>query len=358
MEFRSSVRRLLGAASLTVAMAAACTAGATPTPVPQTTGTPSPGGSDLQTLIDGAKSEGKITLYTTLDPENGKLLSDLFEQTYPGVTIEWVESNTNPLVQRILTEAKAGTQIADAVQTGDFTVYNFIRENLLDTFSVPEQSSSAVLKAIHHPEGYWTGYELIGAGVAWNTQRVTNPPKTWDDLADPRFANQIILNPDDVDVYTPVGVHKFKGEGAFKTWLDKVAANKPTFQEGHDNVAGVLAAGGAGVYGTAFLNNIAKLKKDGAPVDYAIEETVVKTQVMAVFKNAPHPNAARLWVNFMLTKPAQEIIRQVGRIPVRTDVETDVKLLADSEDKRYYTTVDVIQQAEAYEKIWNDTFGF
>jgi ABC-type Fe3+ transport system substrate-binding protein len=123
-------------------------------------------------------------------------------------------------------------------------------------------------------------------------------------------------------------------------------------------VASVLAAGGAGVYGTAFLNNIATLKKDRAPVDWSISETVVKTQVMAVFAKAPHPNAARLWVNFLLTKPAQEIIKQVGRLPVRSDVTTDVKLLADTEDKRYYTTVDVIQQAETYEKIWNQIFKF
>jgi iron(III) transport system substrate-binding protein len=312
----------------------------------------------VDSLYESAKAEGTVTLYGTTDPDHMKIWTDLFEKTYPGVKVEYVESNTNPLVQRILTEAKAGTQIADVVGTGDFTVYTFLKENLLTSFDAPEASVPAIPKGAQHPQRLWTPHYLIAAGVAWNTNRVSNPPSTWDDLTDSRFANQIILNPDDVDVYTPLGVSKFKGEAGFRAWLEKVAANKPTFQEGHDNVAAVLAAGGAGVYGTAFLNNIADLKKSGAPVDWSVAESVVKLQVLGVFEKAPHPNAARLFVNFLLTKPAQEAVRDVGRLPLRSDVPTDAKLLTDSEDKRYYTTVEVIEQAQAYEKIWNEIFNF
>jgi iron(III) transport system substrate-binding protein len=117
------------------------------------------------------------------------------------------------------------------------------------------------------------------------------------------------------------GMMTYSGEAKTLELLRKLATQDIQFRTGHSLIQTMVAAGERPVAVVAFANGVDRLKKDGAPIDWIAPEPVIGlTFGLAVVKGAPHPNAARLFVDFLLSREGQEILGAAGYFAPRTDV--------------------------------------
>ena len=189
--------------------------------------------------------------------------------------------------------------------------------------------------------------------TGYNTGKVKRDdlPSTLEGFADPKWKGRIALEATDSDwMY---GVINFMGETPGLEFFRKLAALKPEMRKGHVLVAQLLAAGELTVCLTVYSGNADSIKSKGGPIDWmAVEPLVGRPQALGVAKNAPHPHAALLFVDFALSPEGQKLLADMGRVPASRTQKT---LL----DQHKHVMVDPIKwtdEAPKWEKIWNELF--
>ena len=137
------------------------------------------------------------------------------------------------------------------------------------------------------------------------------------------FRSQLLM--DDNESKWMASMMQYYGEARVIDLLRKLAAQEIQFRTGHSSLQTLLAAGERAVVVVAFANGVDRLKKDGAPIEWVAAEPVIGlTLGTAVVKDAPHPNAARLFNDFLLSREAQEIIAAAGFFAPRSDVASPI----------------------------------
>ena len=149
------------------------------------------------------------------------------------------------------------------------------------------------------------------------------------------------------------GVINFLGEERGIELFRKLSALKPDMRMGHALLAELIAAGEVPVGLTVYSGNADSIKKKGGPIDWvAVEPIVGRPQALAVAKTAPHPNAALLFADFVLSPEGQKLLNALDRVP---SSKTQTTLL----DKYKYVMVDPIKwldESPKWEKLWNELF--
>jgi len=216
-------------------------------------------------LITGAKKEGEVSLYlsTNLTDANGMMQS--FKQKYPFVNVGLFRADNEKLLSRILTEASAGKFSADVVLISSFEVRVLIQKKLLQKYLSPE--SRFYPEGFTDKDGYWTSVYSIPRVMAYNTKLVRPDavPKTYEDLLQPRWKNNVGLS--DSAVLWYAGFLKFYGDEKGREYMKKLAAQKPAFRDSETVVSQLLAAGEFPL-GLTYSHQAVSLKKKGAPVDW------------------------------------------------------------------------------------------
>ena len=142
-----------------------------------------------------AEPSGKVMLYSSMQEAQLQAIEQAFEAKYPTVDMEYYYAGGGKLVTKMTTEAKDGGQIAsDVVWLGDPSDYESFKANgWLEPYVSPE--TEHIAKEYMDPEGYYTAGRLVTMGIAWNVGLVdeADAPKTWNDLLDPKWFNQIIM---------------------------------------------------------------------------------------------------------------------------------------------------------------------
>ncbi|MEE9550987.1 MAG: extracellular solute-binding protein, partial [Candidatus Binatia bacterium] len=170
----------------------------------------------------------------------------------------------------------------------------------------------------------WTVLNINTHVIAYNTAMVPKEarPKTLKDLLDPRWKNKLVMDTTDERWFTQT-LDKM-GEERGLAYMKKLAAQKPQFRRGHTMMLQLLAAGEFPVNVIAYGYQVEYMKKQGAPLDWAADEPVTSTGgVISLAKHAPHPEAAKLFIDFAMSKVAQEEITKFNRVATRTDVPPD-----------------------------------
>jgi iron(III) transport system substrate-binding protein len=148
-------------------------------------------------------------------------------------------------------------------------------------------------------------------------------PKSFWDLTAPKWKGQLLM--DDNESKWMAGMMQYYGETKTVDLLKMLAAQDIQFRTGHSSIQTLLAAGERAAVVVAFANGVDRLKKEGAPIEWIAPEPVIGlTFGTAVVKDAPHPNAARLFNDFLLSREGQEIIAAAGYFVPRTDVASPI----------------------------------
>jgi ABC-type Fe3+ transport system substrate-binding protein len=255
-------------------------------------------------LREGAKKEGELTLYSSMQMESIAPLQKAFEDKY-GVKIKIWRASGNDILVRAGTEAKANRTFFDVAESDGFALEALARDGLLQEVKSP-YLADLIAEAIR-PHSQWVGTRVnIFSGV-YNTNQVRPEalPKSYQDLLDPRFKGMLGIETDDYDWFGMI-VELLGEENGLRLFRDIVATNGFSVRKGHTLLTNLTAAGEVPIGLTVFLQNVSVAKKAGAPVEsFLLPPTVARANGIAVARRAPHPHAAMLFYDFMLSEGQQ-----------------------------------------------------
>jgi iron(III) transport system substrate-binding protein len=308
-------------------------------------------GADRDTrLLENARKEGSVVLYTSLAPTESGPLGQAFEKK-TGVKVEIFRTISEKVVQRALTEAKARRFAFDVIETNGPEMEVMARENIFAEFHSPVLADIPAKAIPSHRQ--WIPDRVNFFVVAFNTTKVRRDelPKNYQGFIDPRWRGRLGIEATDAEWMATLV--KLWGEGPGMAYFRSLAEMKPDVRKGHVLLAELIAAGEIPVGLTVYNSNAESLKRRGAPIDWLpVEPVVGRPQGIAVGRNAPHPHAALLFAEFVLSAEGQELLNSMGRVPVSTKVKTDLNRFP-------YTMVDpvtVLEEQEKWTKLWEGLF--
>jgi iron(III) transport system substrate-binding protein len=309
-----------------------------------------------QDLVPRAREEKRVVLYHSTGIDDTQQILERFRKRYPFLQVENHRLSSVKLIQRILTELRAGRELADVYLISGLQTWLLKDMGNLAAYDSPERAK--IRPALRDRQGYWTGV-LWNLGVlGYNTRMVPAAavPKTWRDLLQARWKGQIGLEAEDVSWY--VFMLHLMGQEKAQAFLQQLARQEPQLRSGHNLIAQLLTGGEFALAPTARVHRIEEAKAQGAPVDWtAIEPLAPEPPVcISLPKNPPRPNAGKLFIDFILSAEAQDIFLQQKRMPARMDTRlpiprvSQIKLLEieyDQEAKHY----------QRYAREYREIFG-
>lgn len=308
------------------------------------------GADRTQKLIGGAKKEGAASWHTTFTAQDAKVITDAFEKRY-GMKVTVWRTRAEKIVQRLVTEARAGRYEADVVEMDDSEMEALRRERLLAEFFSP--SLKDLPPEILPKHRYYAPVRFNIFTLAYNTRLVKpeDVPNSYEDLLQPKWAGRLGIESTDVPWFA--SVVKAMGEEQGLRYFKKLAAMKPDMRTSHILVAELVAAGEIPLVITAYNHNIETLKKKGAPVDWKpLPPTFGAGSAVGVMKQAPRPHAALLFADFLLSKEGQELIQSTNRVPASRTVDSPLNKFP----YRVIEPTTVLDEIDRWEKIWTDLF--
>jgi len=304
-------------------------------------------------VIEAAKKEGQVVWYTTTALEVSKKFGDEFQKKYPFVRVDIFRTNNSPLVARVLSEATAGRTLWDLVGGGGELYTPIAQKKLFGQYRSPE--SKMLDSDLYDKNAYWTAYTASTYVLGYNTRQVKKDevPKTYEALLDPKWkGGKITVDTSGGMLHALSGTWgKEKAIGYFKA----LAAQNPVAQDGNTLRAQLIAAGEFAL-GFNLAHGTQLLANRGAPTDWvALEPAVMRIIILGLAAKAPHPNAARLFYDFVISKEGQEILKSFNRVPVRNDVDPDPPRLMRGY-KRVTMFPETYSDLEATQRIYNEIF--
>ena len=311
--------------------------------------------TDLAAIAANAKQERQVVWYTTTSAGDNQAIVAGFTKKYPFLKVEVLRSTGEKLRQRILTEASAGQFFSDVASVSSMEMGLLKSKNLLQAYDPPEAAGYPA--ATKDKEKFFTAIYARNFVMGYNTAVVPEKdrPKDWPDLLDPKWKGRFGMDEEEFEWYGTL-IDYWGREKAGK-YMKALSAQQPTLRRGHNLLAQLLAAGEFPL-AIVFPFEVEQLKRRGAPVDWAntSDPIVTSINVVALSTKAPHPNAAKLLINYILSEDGQNIIKSVSRVPVRPGVKPNVAKLDQSTLKVHYVPADMFKKIADYEKEFRDLF--
>jgi len=309
---------------------------------------------EAQDLRAKAEAEGKLMFYATFNAADSKSLTDAFKQAYPKIDAAYYRTTDSALMERILTENRAGQHLWDVAVTTSFYGHNLKKRGLFAAYDSAERKFFR--DGYKDPQAMWTSIYTNYAAFGYNNRMVakTSVPKSYDDLLKPEWNGQIGM---DSRPYEWFGTMlKAMGEERGLAYM-RALAKQAQLRAGRTLVAQLVAAGEFKGALTAYSQTFEVLKPSGAPVDWVyLNPVFANIHPTGIAAKAPHPNAARLFIDFVLSKRGQEVIRAMNRIPDRIDVAPNqARLIEDI--KAAFAPTEVLDNFERYARQFDEIFG-
>jgi iron(III) transport system substrate-binding protein len=262
-------------------------------------------------LIAAAKGEGKLVYYTANFAEIEQLVIKEFNKRFPEIKVEMVRAPGGQLITRVRTEAAAGKLIADIVDHSDRALMLPL-EDLFQDYAPPNAAD-------YNPEALISPKLWPRATIAWaigyNSELVKNPPKSWMDLTKPEYDKMIgqVFAQSGGTTWTRI---LFERQVLGEDYWAKQAATHPVLYPSGAPMADALVRGEIAI-GPLLYNVVYQKQKDGAPIKifFPPEGSPVNPYASGIPKTAAHPNAARLFLNWCLSKEGQTfMIKDLGNL--------------------------------------------
>ncbi|HLB11712.1 MAG TPA: extracellular solute-binding protein, partial [Dehalococcoidia bacterium] len=306
---RREFLKMAGMAGIAL-VGAACAPAAAPTPTPtkapaaaspKPAAVASPAGVKPEEvraqLYEAAKKEGQLLVYTTGTSKEVDDYRKVFSKTYPGVEVKDYAGTGEQIIEKMLTEFKAGRVNADFVLIPFEQWVVMLKEGLAEKWDSPEKASFPA-EAVD-PNGLWVVDQAVVHVISYNTQLVpaAAAPKNYQDLLNPVFKGKLGLEKEAYSWFTQRT--KVWGKDKAIDYAKKLAAQQPTFIKGHTTLADAVVSGEVWAAVNVYLHRVEQQKEKGAPVKWAADEpTGVELNAIGLPKGAPHPNAGKLFLDW------------------------------------------------------------
>jgi iron(III) transport system substrate-binding protein len=269
-------------------------------------------------LIEGAQREGEMLWYTNSGVENATRYIQAFKKKYPFINANFWRSKTRQVTQRIVSEANAGRHLVDVIKPSIDLLPALLEKNLIGRYETPLR---AVYPA-HAKSVYYTNMNYAFRVFAFNPRKVSqkDAPKTWEDLLNPKWKGEILF--DESSLEEVLAFLTAWGRDKTVNYLTRLSQHQLLIRVGRDTVTQMMMAGEAPLAVTTYAYNNESLRGQNAPVDWIAEDLIpALTYPLTVARNAPHPHAAALFYDFMISEEGQRLIAREGRVVAHPKVE-------------------------------------
>ena len=313
-------------------------------------------------LLDAAKKEGALSVYTSLNTRDSGPIVEAFEKKY-GVRTQLWRASSEKVVQRAVTEARAGRHSVDAFESNGPELEQLFREKLLSEFWSPyfkDLSPAAFPKHRHYVADRLNFFVL-----AWNTQLVKpeDVPSSYADLLLPKYKGKVGIEANDTDWFAgmvkAMGSDKSENKNDGKSdekglaYFRQLAATQPQVRTGHTLMGELLSSGEIAIVVSIYNHVVEKMIVRGAPVKWkALAPTLGRPNGVAVAKQAAHPHAALLFADFMLSPQGQQLIKERNRVPASLAVASHM-------NKFPFELIDpmvTLDEDDKWNKLWSQLF--
>jgi iron(III) transport system substrate-binding protein len=327
-----------------------------------TAGVPRDARADLQALESAAHAEGTLTWYTgQTDAETAELLGRTFTARYPGIKVEVIRTTGQVAYQRLMLDIKNKTPQCDVFSTTDISHMPILKERHELTEYTPENAAALLPPFLALSDA---GYSYVTNAsryfLIYNTNLVKaeDAPKNWTDLLDPKWKGFVATGHPAFSGCTGVwcvAMRKLYGWEYF----EKLAKNNPRIGRSAVDPVTLMTAGEVRV-GLGSANNIYRTMDKGNPLAISVPTDGLSVCVTpsAIPANAPHPAAARLFMEWLLSEGYSKIVAGDGSEPIRTGVppRPDEPPLA-SQKVIPLTVAEIRKGIPEVIEAWRETFG-
>jgi iron(III) transport system substrate-binding protein len=260
-------------------------------------------------LIEAAKREGKVVLYSAMDLPVGEKLGNAFQVQFPGIDVQIERSGSERLFQRIAQEFSSSIHAADVITTADAShVISWKRNGWLAPF-VPDDVAKYFPPQYRDPDGMSATSRIWLSSIACNTNLVkpSEAPASFADLLDPKWAGKMVKGHPAYSGTIMTATFQLVRELGWD-YLEKLSRQRVMQVQSSTDPPKKLALGERAVMADGNDYNVVLLKEAGQPVEliYPAEGTPTISGPTAIFASAPHPNAARLFQAWLHTRETQQ----------------------------------------------------
>jgi iron(III) transport system substrate-binding protein len=278
------------------------------------------GEARTKALVEAARKEGELTVYHSTQLEDLKPVFDAFTQKY-GIKVKNWRSSSENIVQRIISQTRAGKLEVDFVENNSPEMEALRRENMLRRMDSPYFADlKPGLLGAHRTYATSTLDVFV---QAYHTDKVKREelPKTFEELAQPRWKDRLGIEAEDQAWFgTLLGI--IGQEKGVKLFREVVASNGMSVRKGHTLLATLVASGEVPMGLTVYNYKPAQMKAKGAPIDYIVlQPAIAQMHAVAVHAKAPHPHAAALLYDFFLSE-GQALLAARNFVPSSSKVKS------------------------------------
>ena len=297
-----------------------------------------------QPLVEAAKKEGKLVVYGSLESGIMDEMEKAFTRKY-GIPVDYFRAASNKTLDRVLTEARAGRTMSDVVLTNRGPMLLLKKENIFARYVSPESENFPA--ELRDPDGMLSPvYRQVIVGILYNTQLVKpeEAPKSLDELLEPKWRGKWVM-PDPSRHFTTTVWLRNLEELYGKDWMGfvkRMAEARPILVESFIPSAQKVMSGEA-LAGITYVKYVHIFGKDGAPLDYVrLPKMLADGHHVGIQASAPHPNAARLFQDFFISREGMEIMAKEGEFVTAKGVYPPIK----DADKIKAVSMDELDQNE------------
>lgn len=308
-----------------------------------------------QDFREKAEAEGKIVFYATFNTNDTRAMIEGFRKVYPKIDASFYRATDAQLMERILTESRAGKSLWDVALLTSFYGEAMKKRGLLAAYDSPQRKGYR--EGYKDTDGMWTSVYTNYAAFGFNTQQTPRGqvPKSYNDLLKPEWKGNLGM---DGRAYEWFGTMlKAMGQEKGVNFMRALAHQQPQLRNGRTLISQLVAAGEFKGALTAYSTTFQQIKDAGAPADWVyLNPVFANIHPAGLSSTAPHPNAGKLFLDFMISKRGQEIVRDMNRIPDHVDVKPKQPALMEGIEP-VFAPAEVLENFEQYAKRFHEIFG-
>jgi iron(III) transport system substrate-binding protein len=267
-------------------------------------------------------AQTNLLLYTSQPTQDAQQTVAAFEKHYPDIKVDWIRDGTTKLMARFQAEREAGVKSPDLLLIADSVTMQSLKEKEL-LYPYASKFEVDYLSSLYDAKGYYHGTKMITTGIAYNTQASFKPDSWWD-LTKPELKNLTVMPS---PLYSGAALIHLatltENKAIGWKYYQKLKDNQVQAQGGNGGVLNALSSG-TKAYGAIVDFLAIREKAKGAPIEFVFPKEGVSmvTEPVAILSASKQKEAAEKFVDFLLSKQGQELVKSQGYLPASNSVDT------------------------------------
>jgi iron(III) transport system substrate-binding protein len=309
-----------------------------------------------QEVLNQAKKEGEVILYTTMTVGDFAHFSKAFNEKYPGLNLRHVYLSSSRQTARVMQEFRAGRVQGDVLGNSPEPLLYLKQQGVLGQYRSAETKN--LLPGAWDNDGFWSGIttDLLVTGFNPRLLSKSAVPKSYDEYLRPQFKGQIAVNRG--VPYPLTGMVSLRGEEQGVAYFKKLSQQDLRLVEGYSHTINMMAAGEYPLTGFMQVSKLDAMKRKEAPVDWLpAAQPLATISTIAMVKNPLHPAAAQILIDFYLSPEGQRALSAAGKIPLRKGVRSQSKDIDQLMESGNPHVIRAEGSYDKYMKVYNEYLG-